>query len=264
MKYFDAHCHIQFDPYDEDRVAVIAQMQEQEVGGLVVGVDLDSSVKALSIAQHLPDFYAAAGLHPNYVLDQEFDADSFRALVRHPKIVAVGECGLDNFRPDDVVRAREVQRRVFAQQVEIAIEADKPLMIHSRPSKGTQDSYRDMIDILRTYKQEHDDRLRGNIHFFVGGIDEARDFLDLGFTVSFTAVLTFARDYDDVVRYVPLTSILTETDAPYVAPARIRGQRNDPLSVIDVVQAVADIRGDAPEVVRETILENARTLFQLP
>lgn len=121
-----------------------------------------------------------------------------------------------------------------------------------------------MIDILRTYKKEHGERLRGNIHFFVGGIDEARDFLDLGFTVSFTAVLTFARDYDDVVRYVPLTSILTETDAPYVAPARIRGQRNDPLSVIDVVQAVADIRGDAPEVVRETILENARTLFQLP
>lgn len=263
MKYFDAHCHIQFDPYDEDRVAVIAQMQEQEVGGLVVGVDLDSSVKALSIAQHLPDFYAAAGLHPNYVLDQEFDADSFRALVRHPKIVAVGECGLDNFRPDDVVRARDVQRRVFAQQVEIAIEADKPLMIHSRPSKGTQDSYRDMIDILRTYKQEHGDRLRGNIHFFVGGIDEARDFLDLGFTVSFTAVLTFARDYDDVVRYVPLTSILTETDAPYVAPARIRGQRNDPLSVIDVVQTVADIRGDDIESVRETILKNTRTLFQL-
>lgn len=263
MKYFDAHCHIQFDPYDADRVAVIESMQQHEVGGMVVGVDLDSSVKALAVAQHLPNFYAAAGLHPNYVLGEQFDADSFRALLRHPKMVAVGECGLDNFRPEDPERAKPEQRRVFEQHVQLAIEADKPLMIHSRPAKGTQDSYRDMIDILRSYKQEHGDRLRGDIHFFVGGIDEARDFVGLGFTISFTAVLTFTHDYDDVVRYVPLESILTETDAPYVAPARIRGARNEPVSVIDVVQAIADIRGEDTELVRTTVLKNAQTLFSL-
>lgn len=263
MKYFDAHCHVQFDPYDEDRAALLQTLQEKGVGGMVVGVDLDSSVKALALVEKLPQFYAAAGLHPNYVLEERFDEDSFRAILRHPKMKAVGECGLDNYRPEDVEVAKIEQRRVFEKHVELAIEADKPLMIHSRPSKGTQDAYRDMIDILRTYKKEHGERLRGDIHFFVGGLDEARDFLDLGFTMSFTAVLTFTHDYDEVVRYLPLESILTETDAPYVAPLRIRGKRNDPLSVIDVVEAVAGIRREDPEMVRDTVLKNAQRLFAL-
>ncbi|MES2668413.1 MAG: TatD family hydrolase [Patescibacteria group bacterium] len=263
MKYFDAHCHIQFDPYDEDRAAVIRNMQEKEVGGMVVGVNLDSSVKALKLVENLPGFYAAAGLHPNYVLEEAFDKDSFRAILMHPKMKAVGECGLDNFRPKDVEIAKGEQRKVFESHIELAIAADKPMMIHSRPSKGTQDAYRDMIDILRAYKQEHGERLRGDIHFFVGGVDEARDFVDLGFTLSYTAVLTFARDYDDVVRYLPLESIITETDAPYVAPTRIRGQRNEPVSVIDVVDAIAGIRGQDHEVVREAVLKNATRLFSL-
>ncbi|MDQ1299778.1 MAG: TatD DNase family protein [Patescibacteria group bacterium] len=263
MKYFDAHCHVQFDPYDLDRAAVIASMQEKQVGGMVVGVDLDSSVKALKLVENLPNFYASAGLHPNYVLDERFDEDSFRAILRHPKMKAVGECGLDNFRPEDVETAKIEQRKVFEKHIELAIEADKPMMIHSRPSKGTQDAYRDMIDILRTYKREYGDRLRGDIHFFVGSTEEARDFLDLGFTMSFTAVLTFARDYDEVVRFLPLTSIITETDSPYVAPSRIRGQRNDPVSVIDVVQSIAEIRGEDEKVVREAVLMNARTLFSV-
>ena len=120
-----------------------------------------------------------------------------------------------------------------------------------------------MIDILHAYKKEHGDRLRGDIHFFVGGIQEARDFVDLGFTMSFTAVLTFTRDYDKVVRFLPLTSIITETDSPYVAPSRIRGQRNEPVSVIDVVGAIAEVRGEEEEMVRKTVLTNARTLFSI-
>jgi len=263
MKYFDAHCHVQFDPYDMDRATVLETMREKGVGGMVVGVDLDSSVKALQLVEKLPNFYASAGLHPNAVLDERFDEDSFRAILRHPKMKAVGECGLDNFRPSDVEIAKVEQRKVFEKHIELAIEADKPMMIHSRPSKGTQDAYRDMIDILRVYKKEHGDRLRGDIHFFVGGLDEARDFVDLGFTMSFTAVLTFTHDYDEVVRFLPLSSIITETDSPYVAPSRIRGQRNEPVSVIDVVGALAQIRGEEEEMVRAQVLENATKLFLL-
>ena len=263
MKYFDAHCHVQFDPYDADRTELIQAMRERGVGGMVVGVDLDSSVQALKLVENLPDFYAAAGLHPNYTQEQSFDEDSFRALLRHPKIRAVGECGLDNFRPEDVEASKAEQRRVFEKHIELAVEADKPMMVHSRPSKGTQDAYRDMIDILRSYKKEHGERLRGDIHFFVGGIEEARDFLELGFTLSFTAVLTFTHDYDEVVRFAPLSSILTETDSPYVAPVRIRGKRNDPMSVIDVVEAVAGIRNEDLEIVRDGVLGNARRLFSL-
>lgn len=263
MKYFDAHCHLQFDPYDEDREAVLGAMEQQEVGGLVVGVDLDSSVRALALVERRSDLYAAAGLHPNAVLEDRFDEASFRAILRHPKMVAVGECGLDNFRPVDPERAKPEQLRVFTRHIELALEADKPLMIHGRPSKGTMDAYTDMIDVLRSYKQEYGERLRGDIHFFVGGTDEARAFLDLGFTLSFTAVLTFARDYDETVRYVPLDRILTETDAPYIAPSRIRGKRNDPISAIDVVEAIAEIRGEDPETVRTATVENARRLFRI-
>lgn len=263
MKYFDAHCHVQFDPYDEDRVDVLNRMIEKEVGGMVVGVDLDSSVKALRLVERLPNFYAAAGLHPNHALEDRFDEDSFRALLRHPKMVAVGECGLDNFRPGDVEGAKPRQKEVFERHVALAIEANKPMMIHARPSKGTQDAYRDMIEILRTAKRKHGERLRGDIHFFVGGVEEARDFIELGFTLSFTAVLTFARDYDEVIRFAPLAHLLTETDAPYVAPARIRGQRNEPVSVIDVVAAMAEIRQEDPEAVREAVLANAKRLFSI-
>jgi TatD DNase family protein len=118
-----------------------------------------------------------------------------------------------------------------------------------------------MIDILSSYKKEFGDLLQGNIHFFVGGIEEAKDFIELDFTLSYTAVLTFTQDYDETVRFAPLTHILTETDSPYVAPASRRGQRNDPFSVKDVVEAVARIRGGDEEVVRAAILANAARVF---
>jgi len=263
MKYFDAHCHVQFDPYDADREELLARMEEEEVGGLVVGVDLASSRQAHALVADRPNLYAAAGLHPNYVLGEEFDEDAFRALLREEKVVAVGECGLDNYRPEDVDAAKGKQRAVFEAHVELAAEADKPLMIHARPSKGTMDAYRDLIDLLRSRKKEHGDRLRGDIHFFVGGVEEARDLIDLGFTLSFTAVLTFARDYDEVVRYAPLASILAETDAPYIAPASRRGKRNDPLAAIEVAHAIADIRSEERETVRDVLLANAQRLFRL-
>lgn len=264
MQYFDAHCHVQFDSFDEDRTELIDRMRTEGFGGLVVGVDMDSSKKALVLAKEYEHLYASVGLHPNDTPEELFDKKGFLKLLKDPKVVAIGECGLDNYRPEDPESEKERQRNVFIQHVELALEADKPLMIHARPKKGTMDAYRDLIDILRSYKQEHGEKLRGDIHFFVGGVDEARDLIDLGFTLSFTAVLTFARDYDEVVRFAPLASILTETDSPYVAPASRRGKRNDPFSVRDVVEAIAGIREEDPETVREAVLVNAERLFRLP
>lgn len=263
MKYFDAHCHIQFDAYDADRDELIGSMQEQEVGGLVVGVDMVSSEKAVALAEQHDSLWASVGLHPNDVLLEEFDTDAFKKLVAHPKVVAIGECGLDSFRPEDVTVAKPKQREVFEQHVQLAIESDKPLMIHARPAKGTQDAYKDVVEILSSYKREHGERLRGDMHFFVGGVDEARSLIELGFTLSYTAVLTFARDYDDVVRFAPLESLLSETDSPYVAPPPHRGQRNDPRAVKAVVKAIAGIRGEDTELVRGQILANAGRLFGL-
>ncbi len=261
MKYFDAHCHIQFPMYDEDREVLAKRMEQEEFGGIVVGVDRTSSEQAIALAESHPLLWAAVGLHPNYTEQHAFDMAVFRELATHPKVVAIGECGLDNFRPENPEETRSVQRSVFEQHVRLAIEVEKPLMIHARPTKGTQDAYVDLIDILHSYKKEHGERLRGDIHFFVGGIDEARELIELDFTLSYTAVLTFTHDYDEVVRFIPLTHLLSETDSPYVAPVSRRGQRNDPFSVRDLVQAMAAIRGESEEVVREAVLANARRVF---
>lgn len=247
--------------FDEDREILASRMEADAFGGIVVGVDTRSSKEAVALAEQHPHLWASVGLHPNDVEDQAFDEEEFRELARHPKVVAIGECGLDNFRPSHPGSVKALQRSVFLKQVELAIETDTPLMIHARPSKGSMDAYTDLVDILGSYKREHGERLRGDVHFFVGGIDEARSLVDLGFTLSFTAVLTFTHDYDEVVRFAPLTSLLSETDAPYVAPASRRGQRNDPFSVQEVVAAIARIRGADEEKVRVAILQNVDRLF---
>ncbi len=149
------------------------------------------------------------------------------------------------------------------KHIELAVAVNKTLIIHCRPSKGTQDAYHDLIEILQEAKEEHP-KLHGDIHFFVGTLQEAEEFSKLDFTVSFTAVITFARDYDEVIRALPLKDILVETDAPYVAPAARRGERNDPLAVVDVVGRIAEIRGEDPETVRAALLANAKRVFALP
>jgi TatD DNase family protein len=263
IKYFDVHCHIQFDPYDTDREELIARMRETEVAGIVVGVDLESSKKAIALAEKHEHLFASVGLHPNYVQKETFDTESFRMLAQHPKVVAIGECGLDFFRPTEVNdEVKKKQKAILNDQITLAGELDLPIIIHSRPSKGMQDAYHDLIEILTEAKQKYPP-MRGDIHFFVGGVAEAEALIALGFTLSFTAVITFARDYDEVIRTVPLASILSETDSPYVAPLSRRGQRNDPLAVEEVVAKIAEIRGEDIEEVRATLAGNAKRLFSL-
>jgi TatD DNase family protein len=263
MKYFDAHCHIQFEAYHGDRDAVVESMRTSHIGGVVVGTDYATSQAAVVYVEQHKDLYAAIGLHPNHVQDETFAIDAYRALAEHPKVVAIGECGLDNYRPKDSQVSRPLQMELFRKHVELAYAVDKPLMIHGRPTKDTMDAYEDLIQMLSSYKEVYGDRLRGDIHFFVGTSEIAAQFVALGFTLSFTAVITFARDYDEVIRSLPLTSILTETDAPYLAPASRRGQRNDPLAIPEIVAKIAEIRGEDEEVVREAILANAKRLFRL-
>ena len=260
MKYFDAHCHIQFNAYDADRADVITRMEEDEVGGLVVGVDLATSKLAMELVEGRENFFASVGLHPNDT-DEPFDVDAFDKLSRQPKVLAIGECGLDYYRPDEPESVKKKQKEIFEQQIELAVKYNKPLMIHSRPSKGTQDAYHDTIDLLTSKRREYGDKLKGNMHFFVGGIDEARTFVDLDFSMSYTAVITFTHDYDEVIRFIPSTHLLTETDSPYVAPAPNRGKRNEPTAVREVVKAMARIRGEEEDFLRMAVLQNAARIF---
>lgn len=238
-------------------------MAEQGIGGLIVGVDKGSSRKAVELVQGHADLYASIGLHPNDTPEEEFDRDLFLELLKDPKVVAIGECGLDNYRPSDPESEKARQREVFEKHVQLAIESERPLMIHARPAKGTQDAYRDLVDILTSYKKEYGDKLWGDIHFFVGGIEEARQLIDLNFTLSYTAVLTFTHDYDEVVRFAPSTHLITETDSPYVAPAPNRGKRNDPRAIPLIVEAMAAIRGEDLEKIRGDILQNVHRVFKL-
>ncbi|MFZ3043744.1 MAG: TatD family hydrolase [Minisyncoccia bacterium] len=288
-RYVDVHSHLQFEQFAHDEADIIKQIEENGIATIMVGVDVVSSRKALALAEKYEHLYAAVGLHPNHAEQEFFDETAYRALAEHSKVVAIGECGLDYYRAQQVsiesplsgltqqareessayLRPAEVnddvknkQKELLRKHIRLACGLNKPLIIHCRPSKGTQDAYHDLIAILQEAKTEHP-KLRGDIHFFVGGVEEAEAFFVLDFTISFTAVITFARDYDEVIRSIPLRNILSETDAPYLAPVARRGERNDPLAVIDVVQKIAEIRGEDPESVRRTLLANARRVFAL-
>lgn len=286
-RYFDAHCHIQFENYAHDQEDVIRRMQDEGVVGIVVGVDRASSEKAIALAAGHEHLYAAVGLHPNSVGTESFDAGVFEALAAHPKVVAIGECGLDYYRAQQAAEkatfsatqqargagsayyrpaelsdeVKAAQRAVLAAHIDLAAKVNKPLIIHSRPTKDTQDAYHDLISLLEEKRAERGTAVRGDIHFFVGGVSEAARLFALNFTVSFTAVITFTHDYDEVIRSAPLERILSETDAPYVAPAARRRERNDPLAVADVVNQIAVVRGEDPEIVRKALLANAKNLF---
>ena len=195
---------------------------------------------------------------------EHFDGVEFEKLVAHPKVVGVGECGIDIFRlppelDNDTDRANllALQETVFRKQIQLAVKYDKPIMIHAR------ESYKKILEILDEEFITHGAKLRGNAHFFAGTVEEAQAFLDRGFTVSFTGVITFAKQYEELVRYVPLEKMLSETDCPFVAPAPHRGKRNEPVFVKEVVKKIAEIKGLDIEVVRLALLENAKRQFRL-
>jgi TatD DNase family protein len=264
IKYIDVHCHPFIEPLKSEQEAVITRMAEEGIVGLVVGVDAATSKEAVALAEKYDHLYATIGLHPNDTPTEPFDTTLYGSMVAHPKVVAVGECGIDYYRLSaeskvESGKSKEKQRQWenFEKQAEFAREHNKPLMIHCRPSKGTMDAYEEMITFLESKN------LHGNMHFFVGNLDVAKRFWDIGFTTSYTGVLTFTHDYDEVVKAAPLEMLLTETDAPFAAPAPYRGQTNYPSYVPLVVEAIARIRDVEPEPIREAVLANAKRVFAL-
>ena len=258
MKYIDAHCHLQFDAYDEDRDEIIEQMKREDIHGIVVGVDLESSKKAIELAKKHEHLYATVGMHPCYTDKGKF-IDEYKALAEDTNVVAIGECGLDYFRSEKT----PIQTEVFRQQVQIAVDLDKALMIHSRPSEDTVDAYKDVIEILSEYKEKYGDTLRGNIHFFVGGDEERNTFNKLGFTVSVTGVITFTDDYNNMVVGAKHDMLLGETDSPYVTPVPHRGERNSALNVVHVYKKIATLWGVTEEQARESLNANTKRIFNL-
>ena len=264
LRYFDIHSHVNFKDYDQDLPEVLNRMQEKGIGTMTVGVDKKTSEEAAAFAEGKDNFFATIGLHPTDTTTETFSESEYQALLTHPKVVAIGECGIDYFRlQGNLEEEKKRQWREFEKQVDAAVKYDLPLMIHCRPTKGTVDSYTEVAAYLSRRKKEEGEKLRGNMHFFVGDVPTARKFYDIGFSTSFTGVLTFTHDYDEVVKFAPLEMLMTETDAPFAAPVPFRGRRNEPSYVMYVVEAIARIRGVEEEGIREAMVANARRVFGL-
>lgn len=242
-RYFDVHSHLNASQYDEDREEVVGRMRETDTHTIVVGTDFESSKKAVELAEKYPEIYATIGIHPTDKLES-FEADKFESLIQNPKVVAIGECGLDFYHAKKEADF-ERQKDLFLAQIEFAKKYDKPLMIHAR------NAYEELFEILKEFKG-----LRGNIHFFAGSWKIAQKFLNLGLTLSFTGVITFTSDYDEVVKNMPMDKILSETDAPLVAPVPYRRERNEPAYVKEVVKRIAEIRNEDFEQVRVALADN--------
>ena len=184
---------------------------------------------------------------------EEFDYEFYKKLAGHPKAVAIGECGLDYYRLTS--DTKEAQEKAFLQHIELAEEVKKPLMIHCR------NAFADLIRILKTQSRKLKADYPGVIHFFSGTTDDAKELLSLGFLFSFGGVITFTRDYDEVVRFIPLERIVLETDAPYVAPLPYRGKRNEPAYVIEVAKKIAELKDLSFEEITGETTKNARNIF---
>jgi TatD DNase family protein len=256
QKLFDVHTHTQDSQYNGDREVVILRAIEAGVGMVQVGTDLDMSKKAVALAERYHgDVFATVGLHPNDNKKEVFDYNAYKNLaLSSDRVVAIGECGLDYFRVKEQAE-RDNQKEVFKQHIQLSKEVGKPLMIHCR------DAFADLIEILRTidYKLS----TSGVVHFFSGSVDDAKKLLDAGFYFSFGGVITFARDYDEQIKFIPLDRILLETDAPYVPPVPYRGKRNEPLYVIEVAKKLAEIKGATFEEVARITTQNAVSFFGL-
>ncbi|MCX6757885.1 MAG: TatD family hydrolase [Candidatus Nomurabacteria bacterium] len=261
MKYIDIHSHLNLEQLKVDHESVVFRMVENNVSTITIGVDYETSKEAIEIAGKYDFIWAGVGLHPTDNANEDFDIEKYEVLAQHKKVVCIGECGLDYFRVVDEA-TKEKQKELFKSHIEIALKVGKPLMIHARPSKGSQDAYEDALEILENYKKENNS-LSGNFHFFVGDIPIATRVLAINFTMSFDGPITFTSDYDEVIRFIPIESIMSETDSPFAAPAPYRGKTCEPYMVREVVKKIAILKNLTEHEASEVIFTNAKRTFHI-
>ncbi len=282
LKYIDIHSHLDFADYGSDQKDIIQKMKDSGVFTITIGTGVESSKEAVKLAEENENIYACIGNHPDDELGEIFDEKDYEELVKNPKVVAIGECGLDYFRiskleKEEFEKLRQIQIDQFKKQIEFAIKHNKVLMLHIRDGannssrgdvlslqKGVSlgsSAYEDAFSILNSIFNIQHSSLKGNIHFYAGTLEWAKKFIELGFTISFTGVITFARSYDEVIKNIPLDKIHAETDSPFVAPVPFRGKRNEPNYVIEVYKKIAEIREEDFEKVRIQLIDNAKRVF---
>ncbi|MCF8216299.1 MAG: TatD family hydrolase [Chlorobium sp.] len=253
--YVDVHCHLSFPEYDQDRDAIISEMTSAGVTLLIdPGIDVETSRKSIELASAHPMIYANVGLHPHET-SNALPADIYEKLAflaSSPKVVAIGEIGLDYHYPDF---DRQRQKNAFRTMLRLAKNLDLPAVIHCR------EAWEDLLVIL---KEEKHSSLRGIMHCFSGDTETARHCIALGFALSIPGTLTYKRStLPEVVRNIPIEHLLTETDSPYLSPVPFRGKRNHPANVRLVMAAVALIKNMTIEKSAMRIIENAEKIFSI-
>jgi TatD DNase family protein len=250
----DTHAHLQMKDYNHDRGEVIARASEAGVGYIInASFDLPSSQQAVELAEKHENFYAAVGFHPHdaKMLDDKA-LDVLRILAKHPKVVAIGEMGLDYYRD---LSPRAIQKSVFEMQLQLAQEIGLPVIVHNR------DAHDDTLGILQKYT----DRIQGVMHCFSGDQVFADKCLKMGFYISFAGTVTYpnARILQGIAAYIPSDKFFIETDCPYLAPQFKRGKRNEPSYIKAIAKRISELRHTTlPEISRITTL-NAKELFRI-
>lgn len=248
----DTHCHLNMSEFNDDISDVIKRADEHDVKMMIViGIDHPHNLRAIELAESYENIYATVGIHPTSV-DDDQDIARVKSLLDHPKVLAVGECGLDFYwRKDN----KEKQIAIFKEHIELAKYSKKPLVIHTR------NSFKEAYDLLLPHKGE----VTGVFHCFSSNLEDARKAIDLGFMIGMDGPITYKKNdvLKEIVLHVDLEHILVETDSPYMTPAPFRGKRNEPGYTHYVVEKIAEIKGLDVEIVKQITSSNARRLFQL-
>lgn len=285
----DTHAHINFNAFAEDGDEVIKRALKNNVWFINIGSQHSTSWRAVEYAQKYQEgVYAAVGLHPIHLKGKKikeeidsleeiefetkpevFEYEKYKELAKWSRVVAIGEVGLDYYHLDkeSIEEQKERQKKNFIQHLELAKELDKPVIIHCR------EAHEDVLEILTDFIKIHPTPpfekgrlggiLKGVIHSFSGRWSQAEEYFELGFYISFNGLITFARDYDKVIKNAPLERLLIETDCPYLTPVPYRGKRNEPSYVKYVAEKIAEIKGVSFEEVAQITTENAKKLFNI-
>lgn len=272
----DTHCHLNFKAFSNDAEEVIRKTLENGIWMINVGTNYLTSLKAIDLSRNYKEgVYAAVAFHPIHLnknnKDDEFEGASnkeefgyekFFELGKRQKVVAIGETGLDYYRlkeniEDGIETIKKRQKEVFLKHIKLAQELKKPLIIHCR------EAHNDLYNILKSNFRDSQINKKGNgvIHCFTGDYKQAKKYLDLGFLLSFTGIITFSDNYNQLIKKLPLDRMMIETDAPYLTPIPYRGKRNEPLYVKYIAYKIADVKKSDFQEIAEQTFNNARELF---
>jgi len=282
--FFDSHTHLNLAAFDKDREGIIKKTLEQGVFVINIGTCYETSKKAIEISKQYKNCWATVGLHPSHTIPMKIDKseleinnganisepeifnERFEDLLKEPfdfaqgrpKVVAIGECGLDysylkDFSEEEQIKYKKIEEEEFRRQIQAAKKYNLPLSLHVR------DLYEKALMILEEEKYKDE----AVFHFFTGKLEQAQKILERGFYLGFSGIITYSKTMDQVIKNTPIEKILIETDAPYVAPIPYRGKRNEPLYVKEVAKKIAEIKNLPPEEVEKTTFENAKRLFNL-